>query len=259
MRKSAKSPLLIVWVLHCLFFITLITAFSSCTTAPQPIPTYSSSSSRPKPAKNRRTLIHTIAPGETLWRLSKMYSVSMASILKANHIRKNDPLKIGQDIQIPHAAKLTHVISFFPSHKWRYIVIHHSASDEGSSLDIHYSHLNRGWDGAGYHFIIDNATRGKQDGQIETTPRWLKQRDGAHCKAADMNTKAIGICLIGNFSEDKVSRQQIDSLVYLVNELRDYYNIPQKNIMGHGQVPGAKTECPGKYFPWNKFKRKLQN
>jgi len=173
-------------------------------------------------------------------------------------MRKNTPLKIGQRIIIPHASKIKPVISLIPSKKWRYIIIHHSATDQGNSTDIHYSHLRRGWDGAGYHFIIDNATRGKQDGQIEITPRWLKQQDGAHCKAADMNTKGIGICLIGNFSEQRLSRKQMNSLVHLVNELKYYYKIPSRNIMGHGQVYGAKTECPGKNFPWQAFIRKLK-
>jgi N-acetylmuramoyl-L-alanine amidase len=42
-----------------------------------------------------------------------------------------------------------------------------------------------------------------------------------------------------------------------VNELRKAYKIPAYNIMGHGQVPGASTDCPGKRFPWEDFRSKL--
>ncbi|MFA6384420.1 MAG: N-acetylmuramoyl-L-alanine amidase, partial [Candidatus Omnitrophota bacterium] len=63
--------------------------------------------------------------------------------------------------------------------------------------------------------------------------------------------------LVGNFSREKLSVKQLDSLVYLVNLLRKYYNIPRSNILGHSQVPGAATECPGLLFPWSEFKAKL--
>ncbi|MDZ4241484.1 MAG: peptidoglycan recognition family protein, partial [Candidatus Omnitrophota bacterium] len=133
------------------------------------------------------------------------------------------------------------------------------ATEEGSSLQFHHSHLAKGWDkGVGYHFVIDNRTSGKQDGEIEATPRWIKQLDGAHCKASDMNSKAVGICLVGNFSEDKVSKKQMDSLVFLVETLRKYYGIPVKNIIAHGHVSGSSTDCPGKRFPWEDFKRRIR-
>jgi len=42
-----------------------------------------------------------------------------------------------------------------------------------------------------------------------------------------------------------------------VKELKKYYNIPNSRILGHGQVKGASTECPGKRFPWSEFRRRL--
>ncbi len=102
--------------------------------------------------------------------------------------------------------------------------------------------------------MIDNGTKDKQDGQIEVSPRWIKQKEGSHCRAGNMNEKAIGICLVGNFSKDNVDAKQLDALVYLINTLRKYYKIPLKRILGHDQVLGAATECPGRKFPWYKFK-----
>ena len=90
------------------------------------------------------------------------------------------------------------------------------------------------------------------------TPRWLKQEDGAHCKASDMNTKGIGISLVGNFNDHGVSKAQMDSLVELVNKLRKYYKIPVSNIMGHKDVEGSNTECPGKNFPWAEFRKRMK-
>ncbi len=208
----------------------------------------------------RHDVIHTVAPGETVWRLAKMYDVKERDILRANALRKSSPLHLGQKLRIPHAAEPKAIIPLYPSNKWKYIIIHHTATDAGNSLIFNRAHLLRGFDrGIGYHFVIDNGTCGKGDGQIEVTPRWLKQQDGAHCKADDMNRRAIGIALVGNFDKDKVSEKQMDALVELVNLLRKYYHIPLNRIMGHAQVPGAATDCPGKKFPWIDFKRRLSS
>lgn len=201
---------------------------------------------------------HYVAPGETLWRIARMYDVDVETLKEANNIRNVRDIDIGKKLYIPGASSRKDVITLYPSKKWEYIIIHHSATDEGNSQQFNAAHLKRGWQGVGYHFIIDNGTSGKADGQIETTPRWIKQQSGAHTKASGMNDKAIGICLVGNFSEDTVSRKQMDSLVYLTSKLSAYYNIPESRVMGHGQVPGANTECPGKRFPWSRFKSDLR-
>ena len=73
-----------------------------------------------------------------------------------------------------------------------------------------------------------------------------------------MNYKGIGICLVGDFTGKYVSDAQMSSLVYLVNLLRKYYKIPLNHILGHGQVKGAHTECPGKSFPWERFFSQLK-
>ena len=205
----------------------------------------------------RHDTLHIVAPGETLWRLSKMYNVPISDIMCANNINTKI-LEKGQRILIPNAAPICPVISLYPSKRWQYIVIHHSATDEGSSLQFDRYHQGKGWNGIGYHFVIDNGTKNKQDGQIEVSPRWLKQQEGSHCRANNMNKRAIGICLVGNFNIEYVSDKQLDALVYLVNTLRAYYKIPLSHIMGHGQVPGAKTDCPGKHFPWSRFRERLR-
>jgi len=204
----------------------------------------------------RQDVSHIVAPGETLWRISKMYNVPIKDISSANNL-KTETLEKGQRILILNAAPIISVILLYPSKKWKYIVIHHSATDEGNSLYFDKYHQGKGWEEIGYHFVIDNGTKGKQDGQIEVSPRWIKQKNGAHCQAGDMNHKGIGICLVGNFNQERVSQKQLEALVYLVDILRDYYKIPLKNIIGHRVVKGAKTECPGKYFPWEKFQDRL--
>lgn len=209
-------------------------------------------------SKTPRTVVHEVAPMETVWRLSKMYGVSMDSIYRANGLKPGTPIVIGQKLTIPNATQFQNIIPLYPNTCWRYIVIHHTATDIGKATLIHYNHQDRGfWNGLGYHFLIDNGTLGKGDGQIEVSPRWIKQQKGAHCKAGGMNDTGIGVALVGNFDEGLPTAKQMQSLARLIRELTHYYRIPAKNIVGHGDVPGAKTDCPGKRFPWAELQRLL--
>ncbi|MGB2660905.1 MAG: N-acetylmuramoyl-L-alanine amidase [Candidatus Omnitrophota bacterium] len=241
------------------FLILVLVLLASCTT-PTRVSTSSTGAEIYEASSSNFAVArpyHVVAPGETLWRIGKMYDVDVETIKEANRIRNVRKVEIGQKIYIPGASPRKDIVTVYPNKKWKYIIIHHSATGVGNSMQFNASHLRKGWKGVGYHFVIDNGTCGKDDGQIETGPRWLKQEDGAHCKASDMNEKAIGICLVGNFSKRTPTRKQMKSLTYLVNTLRDYYNIPTSRIIGHGQVKGARTECPGKKFPMKKLKSRV--
>ncbi|MDD5109389.1 MAG: N-acetylmuramoyl-L-alanine amidase [Candidatus Omnitrophica bacterium] len=250
--KRASS----LWII-----IGLTVVLSSCARAPikPTVPSGPRIYTQPAGPFLRQNVFHIVAPGETIWRISKMYDVKIGDIARANNLKTPEKLEIGQRLLVPQAAPIKPVIALYPSDKWKYIIIHHSATDEGNSLNFNKLHKRKGWAGIGYDFVIDNGTDGKKNGQIEATPRWIKQQKGAHCHASDMNSKGIGICLVGNFSKSRVSEKQMDALVYLVNILREYYRIPEGRIMGHGQVPGARTECPGNYFPWGEFNNKLNS
>jgi LysM repeat protein len=115
----------------------------------------------------RRNLYHSVAPGETLWRIAKMYDVDIADIKSANSIQDVTDIEIGTSLYVPGASPRKHVITLYPSEKWKYIIVHHSATDEGNSENFNIAHMRRGWLGVGYHFIIDNGTSGKADGQTD--------------------------------------------------------------------------------------------
>ncbi|MDD5005306.1 MAG: N-acetylmuramoyl-L-alanine amidase [Candidatus Omnitrophica bacterium] len=244
------------------FIFVCVLFLSSCASAPLKPPLGAIGQAIPPldMSMPRQDVIHIVGPGETLWRISKMYDVNIDEVIKANRLESATKITMGQELLIPNAAPIRPVIPLYETDKWKYIIIHHSATDQGNAFSLYQLHLRRGfWNGLGYQFIIDNGTFGKGDGQIEISPRWIKQQDGAHCRAAGMNEQGIGICLVGNFSKEQVSEKQMESLVYLVDMLRKHYNIPKDRIMGHGQVPGAATECPGLRFPWEEFWSRLNS
>ncbi len=213
----------------------------------------------PASSGSLRTIYHEVGPCETLWRISTTYNVDMQTLMRVNHLTDKTQIKKGMKLLIPNTRGPRANIPLYPTARWTHIVVHHTATDEGSAYSIDGLHHKRGWDnGMGYHFLIDNGTRGKAPGQIEVGPRWIKQLQGAHVKESDWNQKAIGIAVVGNYSEGELPPKMFDSLVFLTLTLKNFYRIPDRNILGHRDVPGAATECPGKFFPWREFKRRIR-
>ena len=56
-----------------------------------------------------------------------------------------------------------------------------ASAGRGPAVIDKYHREGRGWESAGYHFVIGNGT-GSPDGSIEVGPRWLAQEAGAHCR-----------------------------------------------------------------------------
>ncbi len=148
---------------------------------------------------------------------------------------------------VPSGLRLPHVN--VTAHKWKYIVVHHSATPAGSAASFDEFHRNkRGWDrGLGYHFVIGNG-RGARNGLVETGRRWTRQIDGAHAGSAEYNEHGIGVCLVGDFEVGSPTNEQISSLVKLVKELQRICNIPSENVILHRHI--RDTQCPGGSFPY---------
>lgn len=145
----------------------------------------------------------------------------------------------------------------FKIRSWKYVVIHHSATDSGDAASIGEYHKDKkGWvNGLGYHFLIGNGN-GARDGQIEVGNRWDSQIDGAHAGKDEYNKRGVGICLIGNFENDYPTSSQISSLTYLINYLQERCNIPRNQVIMHRAF--RKTACPGRHFPYNKVMASLR-
>lgn len=215
-------------------------------------------SERQAHARPRGYVIHEVALTETVPRLALMYGVSQESILRANHLKPGEPLAPGRKLVIPHPTRYENIIPVYENNCWRYIIIHHTACEVADALKINRIHLGRGFtNGMGYDFLIDDGSLGKGRGEVEVGPRWTGQEVGAHCEADRMNFRGIGIALVGDFDCRLPLRAQMITLTKLVAELGNYYRIPISHVLGHGQVPGAHTDCPGDLFPWRRFEAGL--
>jgi len=126
------------------------------------------------------------------------------------------------------------------------MIIHHSASPKSWTTieDLNRWHKNRGFRkssfgyNVGYHRVIT-------DGKI------IKTRDinepGAHTIG---HNNEIGVCVIGNYQNEKPEAGDIVALLKLIRELKP------KEIKGHRDY--SKTLCPGdNLYKWVKFFKKL--
>ncbi|QDT16465.1 peptidoglycan recognition protein family protein [Alienimonas californiensis] len=132
---------------------------------------------------------------------------------------------------------------------WRWIVVHHTATEAGSVEAIHRAHSRRRdadgnpWRGIGYHFLIGNGD-GMTDGAVEATFRWRDQLAGAHAGRRAENERGVGVCLVGDFESVDPSPAQLDAARRLIAFLRDRYDVPADRVLPHDAV--AATACPGK-------------
>ena len=112
------------------------------------------------------------------------------------------------------------------------LVIHCSDTDDNlplNALDIHKMHIGFGWDGIGYHKIIN------KDGSLENgrPEYWI----GAHVRGR--NHESLGVCLVGrtNFSFD-----QFKTLKKLLFNWKKSY--PNARIVGHSEAIKTHKTCP---------------
>lgn len=248
LSRALRGPLVAVLVLFC-----------GCAAPPTAKVRIAPAGSPLPAAGSQAGAAYRVMPGDTLWSISRRVGVPAHELMRANGISDARQLEAGRILAVPTVAASTIRIPLYANPRWTHIVIHHSATREGNARTIGNSQRRqRGFtNGLGYHFMIDNGTSGRRDGQIEVGPRWARQQTGAHCNANGMNEHGIGICLVGDFTNRSPSPAQMQALSELVRRLSSYYRIPSSRIIRHRDVPGKDTECPGDRFPWGQFKNGL--
>ena len=120
------------------------------------------------------------------------------------------------------------------------IVIHHVGNTDRNvnSAAIHRWHLQNGWKGIGYHYII------RKDGTIERG-RPL-DTTGAHCY--NQNEHTVGICVVGNFELSRPTQAQFRAAEQLIGAVCGIYGIipTDQTVVGHKYY--NRTDCPGLYL-----------
>jgi LysM repeat protein len=228
-----------------------------------------------KPSVQGEQRVHTVKAGESLSSVSRHYDVSLAALAQANGLKASDLLKTGQRLKIPGSdsaatsdAAVTATLSAsaqkainsatVKSGRWKYVVIHHSGTGEGSAAGMNQYHLRvrHMENGLAYHFVIGNG-RGMHDGEVYVGNRWKRQLDGGHLASERQNAYSIGVCLVGNFDREMPTARQLASLRALIEILERRCNLTPSRVKTHQQINVVHTRCPGERFPTESFLRSL--
>lgn len=216
---------------------------------------------------------YVVKRNDTLYGIARRYALSTAELADRNGLSRETQVYVGQRLIIPAksgpAAKadlkpaaaswnqsVQKAIADAPvsRRRWKYVVIHHSGTDEGSlkSIDRYHREQRHMENGLAYHFLIGNGN-GMGDGEIAVGNRWREQLDGGHLRSEAQNKTALGICLIGNFDKDKPTEKQLRSLENLTRALLKRCNLSTSSVKTHQQINIVQTKCPGSKFPARSF------
>jgi len=167
------------------------------------------------------------------------------------------------------------------------IAIHHSATADhitgeptGDARSFFDYHVNvRGWAHGGYNYVIpaNGVVEYALDDQIGAYHAGFKDPDNSAGLEYGQywNNHYLAICLSGWFSENRTYRDpdgqlqtipnehsspselQLTTLVALVQELRQKYDIQLENIRGHRELAGNSSICPGQNFDPAELRRRV--
>ncbi|MEH7541639.1 MULTISPECIES: peptidoglycan recognition protein family protein [Bacillus cereus group] len=116
-----------------------------------------------------------------------------------------------------------------------HIIVHHSLTKTGSAEAYANYHVNDlGWQGIGYHFVIE------KDGTV----KWCHPIEAVSYHVGNHNGYCVGICLTGDFRYQEPTKEQRRSLYLLVEDLKKKHS-SLRTILGHSDLSGYEwKECP---------------
>jgi len=168
------------------------------------------------------------------------------------------------------------------------IAVHHSATANritgeptGNAHTFFDYHVNgRGWTHGGYNYVIpgNGEIEYALDEKISAYHAGFKDADDSEGleQGQYWNNHYLAICLAGWFSDNRTyqdadghqqmipneytvpTNAQEQSLLALIAQLRQKYDIPIENVRGHRELAGNSTTCPGHNFDPAALREKIR-
>ena len=128
-----------------------------------------------------------------------------------------------------------------------YVVLHHtSEASAEESLRV----LTDWARGVSAHYLIGRD--GRIFDLVDEKARSWHAGESYWGGNRDLNSASIGIEL-DNDGREPYQEAQIEALLALLARIKERYNIPAANFIGHGDIaPGRKVD-PSAYFPWQRL------
>lgn len=138
-------------------------------------------------------------------------------------------------------------------YRYRYLVIHHTASSTDNYQSINeYHRKKRHWGEAAYHLILSNGSTEVPPGYMESTKRYKLLLWSTATRSFIHNLFGIHLVIVGNYEQQRLPENLQKGLVSAVIKLKDKFHIRASNIILHRDC--NSTACPGKYITRAKIK-----
>ena len=173
---------------------------------------------------------------------NKFYKKQTKDLVK--QIKLDPSLQIVNDLP---TAKQWVGTTNFDLRKPNFVIIHHTAQNsceqtlrtftlERTKVSAHYVICKDGT----IHHMLNDYMRAWHGG----IAKWGNN--------TDINSSSIGI-EIDNNGFEPFEPAQINSLLSLLEKLKNQYKIPAENFIGHGDIAPKRKVDPNIHFPWNKL------
>lgn len=120
------------------------------------------------------------------------------------------------------------------------VIVHHTAinADTTSILGIYDYHTKEnGWNCVAYHYMIMNSIIYKLHNDEDRTPH-----------AYGANDNAISVCMQADYNVRYPTLSEYWQVSSIVTRLCGRYNLSCDDVLGHGELDGNSTDCPGVHF-----------
>lgn len=132
----------------------------------------------------------------------------------------------------------------FDNRKPSYIVIHHTAQNSLAqtvrTFSLEHTKVSA-------HYVVG------RDGQVvQMLNDYYRGWHAGKSKwgnITDLNSVSLGIELDNN-GKEPFPEYQINALLNLLDTLKNRYEIPQTNFIGHSDIAPARKDDPSVFFPW---------
>lgn len=146
----------------------------------------------------------------------------------------------------------------FSAYRYRWIVIHHSASprDNYQCIKDYHQRIHH-WRDARYHLILSNGSTDVPEGHLEATGRYRHLSYALATKSKRFNVLGLHLCIVGNYERNAFPEALKSVLGHAVQQLQKTYHIPNDHLLLHRDI-GA-TLCPGKHLTKDKIRSWLED
>ena len=133
-----------------------------------------------------------------------------------------------------------------------FIMVHHSLTKDGTTVSwpaIRRYHMEQGWKDIGYHAGIELV-----NDHLEALYGRPESEPAAACKEQRMNSRALHLCIVGNFDLVSPSDALLEFAARIVvKPWLHRYRLGVASIVGHRDFAHYKS-CPGTMFDLDRLR-----